>query len=435
MISTGCPKVRPVVRRVLGVLMCVLAVGALGLVAWGKRQSRPALLDEAIMLADANELDAAELRVREYLRNDPDRDSAHLLLAQILLARIERTSTPADQRLPAIAQEALDHLNRVHPYNPRMVAAFELSRGKALHRLMRFDEAEKCWLAALKVDPSQSEAGLRLLDLYYLEGRQEESRQLALSIFRCERDPLERKNLLLDLVRQDVRPPAPGSVAQGFEKVIQQHPGEFYGGIALGLAETRSGQIENGIDRLRQLVRDHPDRVEAWDGLLTALDESAQAGDLESVFDNIPAALKASPRLAKYRARVAQGKQWSRAVELYRQALEAEPHNRIVEYRLSRALRFVGEKADAEQIELRLRGRDAAIDEIRPLYDQAVENSEQSTQARTGLFQRIAGVRERMRLLDEARAWHQLILLNDPANEVSARALARLGDENKVGAL
>ena len=84
---------------------------------------------------------------------------------------------------------------------------------------------------------------------------------------------------------------------------------------------------------------------------------------------------------------------------------------------------------------MRLRGRDAAIDEIRPLYDQAVENSEQSTQARTGLFQRIAGVRERMWLLDEARAWHQLILLDDPANEVSVRALARLGNENKVGAL
>ena len=46
--------------------------------------------------------------------------------------------------------------------------------------------------------------------------------------------------------------------------------------LALGLAETRAGEVDGGIDRLRRVVRTHPDRVEAWDCLLTALDESGQ---------------------------------------------------------------------------------------------------------------------------------------------------------------
>jgi tetratricopeptide (TPR) repeat protein len=435
MISTDRSKVRLVARRVLGVMICALAVGAVGLVAWGKRQSRPALLDEAIMLADANELDVAELKVREYLRNDPDRGAARLLLAQILLAQIDRTFSPAGEQSFTIAQQALDHLSRVHPYNPRMTTAFELSRGKALYRLMRFDEAEECWLAALKVDPSQSEAGLGLLNLYYLEGRQEESRQLALRLFRFERDRLERTRLLLELVKQDARPPAPGSIALGFEPVIRRHPGEFHGAIALGLAETRSGQVDNGIDRLRRAVRDHRDRIEAWDSLLTALDELDLVDELQEVLNGVPSVLQRSPRLAKHRARVAQGRQWNKAVEFYRQALAVEPRNRVVEYRLSRALRLLGEKAEAERIELRLRGREVAIQEIRKLYDLADKHPDPPVGLGTDLIQSIAGERERMQLVDEARAWHQLVLLDDPKNDVSVRALARLGNQDRPGNL
>jgi tetratricopeptide (TPR) repeat protein len=298
---------------------------------------------------------------------------------------------------------------------------------------MRFDEAEQAWLAALEVDPSKSEAGLGLLNLYYLEGRQEEGRRLALRLLRFERDPLERKRVLLELVRQDARPPAPGSVVLGFEPVIRQHPGEFHGAIALGLAETRSGQVDNGIDRLRQVVRDHRDRIEAWDSLLIALDESGQVNDLEEVLKDVPSVLQMSPRLAKYRARVAEGRQWNKAVEFYRQALAVEPYNGIVEYRLSRALRLLGEKVEAEKIELRLRGRDAAVQEIRPLYDLATETPEPPARLCTDLFQRIAAARERTQLLDEARAWHKLVLLNDPKNEVSVNALARLGNEESNG--
>ena len=120
---------------------------------------------------------------------------------------------------------------------------------------------------------------------------------------------------------------------------------------------------------------------------------------------------------------------WKQAVELYRQAQVAEPYNRVVEYRLSRALRHVGETAEADRIETRLRSRDVANEEIRPLYDQAIKTSSLGTRPNTELYQRIAEARERMQLLDEVRAWHQLVLQDDPNNKISLAALARLGDE------
>ena len=87
-------------------------------------------------------------------------------------------------------------------------------------------------------------------------------------------------------------------------------------------------------------------------------------------------------------------------------AQAAEPYNRVVEYRLSRAVRHNGETAEAEQIEQRVRRRDLAIQEIRPLYDEATETPGLGTRHHTELYQRIADVRERMQLPEEARAWH-----------------------------
>ena len=141
----------------------------------------------------------------------------------------------------------------------------------------------------------------------------------------------------------------------------------------------------------------------------------------------LPTALVDSPRLCKHRARIAQGSRWKEAVDLYRRAQAGGPYDRVVEYRLSRALRHVGETAEAERIEQRLRRRDVAIQEIRPLYDRATTTPGLGVRPHPELYQRIAEARERMQLPDEARAWHRLVLRDDPKNEVSLAALARLG--------
>ena len=61
---------------------------------------------------------------------------------------------------------------------------------------MRFDEAEAAWLEALRIDPTAPEVGWNLLALYYVQGREEEARRLALRLYRVEPDPHDRASLL-----------------------------------------------------------------------------------------------------------------------------------------------------------------------------------------------------------------------------------------------
>jgi len=429
-LSQGAPRARTI-RRVLTGLMVALGVCVLGWIAWQAFRSRPAL-DEAVKLAEAGRYDEAEAKLRARLAADPDDGASHLLLAQLALKRGDSPETHGGRSREEWARLALDHLRCVHPSNPRMEVTFQLCRGRALDHLLRFDEAEAAWLEALKLDPTAPEAGWHLLNRYYLQGREEEARRLALRLYEVEPDPHDRVLLLLELVRPDARPPDPGLIVKLLEPVVHQHPDDLHSGVAVGLAGVRAGQVEDGIEQLRRVVQIHPDRVEAWEGLLTGLDESGQIDIMEEELERLPAALAESPRLVKHRARVAQGSnRWREAVELFRRAQVAEPYNRVIEYRLSRALRHVSETAEADRLEQRVRRRDVAIQELRPLYAQAIAIPGLGSRAHAGLYQRIAETRERMQLRDEARAWHRLVLRDDPKNPASLAALERLSDESE----
>jgi tetratricopeptide (TPR) repeat protein len=419
-------------RLALAVLTISVGLGGPILGVWPWLRSIPSL-DDAIALAGDGQLDAAEAKVRARLAADPDDGAAHLLMAQIILKRPDPPSSAAERSPSPSGRVALEHLARVRPRNPTMAVMFHLARGNALARVLRLDEAEAAWLAALRVDPAAAEVGWNLLSLYYAQSREEEARRLALRLYRVEPDLHDRASLLLELLRPDARPPAPGSVIKVFGPVLRHHPGEFHSALALGLARTRANQVEEGIAQLRRVVQSHPDRVEAWDGLLTGLDESGQVDLMEEELEQAPSDLSGSPRLLKHRARVAQGgNRWKEAVDLYRRARAAEPFNRVVEYRLSRALRHVGETAEADRIEQRVRRRDVAIQDLRPLYDRATDIPDLGVRPYIDLYQRIADARERMQLLDEARAWHRLVLGHDPKNEISLAALARLGEERDL---
>jgi tetratricopeptide (TPR) repeat protein len=409
-----------------------VAVGVGGL-AWGVRQSSrsSSSLDEAIGLAEAGRLVEAEAKVRARLATDPDAAAAHLLLAQIILKRPDQPSPPSERCPSPSGQEALDHLDRVHAQNPSMAVIFHLCRGDALKRLMRFDDAEADWLEALRIDTTAPEVGWNLLNLYYLQGREEESRRLALRLYRVEPDPHDRATLLVELLRRDVRPPAPGSIERLLEPVVRHNPSDLHTAVAMGLALTRANKVEMGIDQLRSVVRTHPDRVEAWDAFLTGLDESGQVDIMEEELERLPAGLSEAPRLLKHRARIAQdGNRWRQAADLFRRARADEPSNRVVEFRLSRALRHAGETAEAGRIEEHVRRREIALQELRPLFDKATATPDLGRRPYPELYHQIAEARERMQLPEEARAWHRMVLGNDPKNEVSLAALARLGNES-----
>ena len=212
-----------------------------------------------------------------------------------------------------------------------------------------------------------------------------------------------------------------------FEPVVRHQPGEFRSALALGLAMTRASRIDAGIDQLRRVVQSHPGSVEAWDCLLTGLDESGQVDILEEEIERLPSAVSESARLSKHRARVAQGRQ---PIEGGRQPLPPGPYGRA---------RQPGRRVPAQPAPCATwvsptrpigsssaSGAGMSPSRNCPLYEQAAATPDLGIRPHAELYQRIAAVRERMELPEEAGAWHRLVLDNDPNNEVSRAALARL---------
>ena len=67
-----------------------------------------------------------------------------------------------------------------------------------------------------------------------------------------------------------------------------------------------------------------------------------------------------------------------------------------------------------------------AFKQTRPVYLEAFAIQTLGLEPRPELYHRLAGLREQMGRLDEARAWHRLVLRDVPDDAPSLAALARL---------
>ena len=414
--------------RFFALVSVVVLVASAGLVWAVRSSSRPApTLEPIARLASSGSFDAAEAALGELLREHPDFDDAHLLEAQLKLDRPEPPTNQGERPDPAPAIQALEHLAKVRPGASRRDALVLLYRGKAEYRMARLDQAEASWLDALKIDPAVPEAGWCLLEMYYLEGRGEKARPLALRLHEAELDPRDRVQFLLELLRQDARPMAPDSAVQWFEPAARQAPDDLHVGLTLGLALARTGQSDRGLELLGRLAHDHPESADAWDAWLVGLDAVGDVEQMEKIIQTLPPAMAGSARFARHEARLAQERgDFPKAVADYRRALEASPLDRAIEYRLARVLRLAGDVAEAERIE---RDREKFLDagrEVRPLYDEANAIPNLGVVPRTDVYRRIADLRERMGLPEEARAWNRLILQHRPGDPAGVAAIARL---------
>ena len=401
-------------RRTLAILVATpLAVAALFALLWVVLRPTPSLA-EAAALAEAKRFDEAEAIVDRLLRDDPSRSDARMLAAQLALDRPAPAGRENETPDPKPALLALDHLAHVKMPNSKADDAYltmlvALNRGKAQYRLGRLDEAEKNWLEVIRLDPNFPEAGWFLLETYYLQGRLEEARRLALRLHGVETDPHDRVQYLLELVREDAQPTAPASIVALFEKVVARSPEDIRANIALGSALIRAGQTDRGVDILRQRVKAHPDRPEAWDAWLTGLDDAGQVETLATVLQRLPEAIAASPGMAKHKGRAAQERgDWKAAADDYRKALEVEPPDHRVEYRLARALRNAGAIEEAEPLEAKHNAFTEARQEVRALYELANADKTLGTRPRPDLYLRLAENRAKMGLAEEAEAWKRL---------------------------
>jgi tetratricopeptide (TPR) repeat protein len=396
-----------------------------------RHRHRPDLA-QAIALAEANHFDEAEALVRDYIRRDPGSNEARMLAGQLALNRPVPPVPEGQLPDPKPAVIALEHLRRIKPDNPYLAALVELYRGKAEYRLGRLDAAETAWLAALQHDPRVPEAGWHLLELYYLGGRTEDARRLALRLHAVEPDPGDRVRYLLELLRQDTHPPAPASLVNWFRPIVANNPDEVHARLALGVALARAGSVEEGKEVLRPVLENSPESPEGWEAWLTVLDESGEVEQLAAAVDHLPGTLADSPQFARYRARIFQERgDWKSAERVYRLALQAAPADHRLQYRLIRVLRNNGRIEEAERIERAYATYLSAKEEALPVYDEASAIKNHGLKPHRELYQRIADLRERLSLPDEALAWHRLVLLDEPQN---SRSLAKVSELSRSGA-
>jgi hypothetical protein len=89
-------------------------------------------------------------------------------------------------------------------------------------------------------------------------------------------------------------------------------------------------------------------------------------------------------------------------------------------------LRVVGRIDQAEQFDRKVRAAQSARDEILALYQQADAEQDLGIVPHPELYHRLADLRERMGRIDEAVAWHHVVLKQSPKDPISHAALLRL---------
>ena len=311
--------------------------------------------------------------------------------------------------------------------NASVSAFVRLYEGKAYSAMGRNETAEASWREALRIDPMVPEAGWNLLGLYQVQRRRDDAHRLALDLLSREPDPLDRVQLLLELVRQDAQPISADSLIATLSPIVEQNPDDPCTASALGYAYVKNSRVDEGLPILRRVVDRFPDHRFAWDVLLSSLDESGTAEEFAKDLERLPAAIADDPRFIKHRAALAfREKDWARSADGYLIAHHQDLSHGQVLYRLCQTLRLAGRANLLGRYEQRFQVYRAAADHCGDLYKEANAISPLDASHHAELFHRLARLREEMGRPDEAAAWHRLVLDALPDDPTSLAALERL---------
>jgi tetratricopeptide (TPR) repeat protein len=405
-----------------GLIAMVLGFSALGALAiWLAAQARTSSvldLDAVRRLAAAGGHQQALAEVEAHLRVQPDDAWARVIAAELALDQ----PTPEPER-------ALEHLGLFRSGDPILHARAKLAEGKALYLARRYDQSEACWLEALQLDPKVPEAAWALLDLYYLEGRGEEARRLALRQHAIEPDPRDRARFLVELVRQDAEPPDPASIVAWFEPAVRHRPAELHAALALGLALVHSSRVADGLEILSTWVKQVPESADAWDALLQGLNAAGRSGPLAEIWREAPAAIRDDPLFARHEGNAAQARgDWPGAARAFRLAWTTRPDELTAAYRLARALHALGRHEEAAGCDRFVREAQAAMDEIPGLYVQLKALPDLGLRPHPAISQQLAENRDRLGRREEASAWRHLDLGPTPGTAGTAASSSTATD-------
>jgi tetratricopeptide (TPR) repeat protein len=408
---------------VLGAVLAAISIGT----------PAPRNLEEISSKMRAGEFDVALRELGVYLRENSGDDRAKLMTAQAIIERVEavkkKDESKSNVKYESECNRALKYLESTRFKDSKRRAEVALWKGKAMYHSGRWGRAEVYWKEALDLDPRIPEAGWALLDLYYVEYREDEAHDLAMRLYKVEPDPRDRANLLLELIRREAQLPDPESIVNMLKEIVLIDPDDLHAQLALGLAYVKNSRLETGLGILREAERKHPDRVEVWDVSLTAL-EIADPDGLAAALNRMPERFRSDPRFAYFYGRVAQDKlDWKTAIVEYRRAWETRPYDSRLAYRLSRALRLMGNDDESRSFAKQFEGRIGAIEsarkQIRDIYVEATSTPNLGIVNRPSIYEKLASLRERMGRDDEAALWREM------SAKISANAAGEVEQKSK----
>ncbi len=379
---------------VLGVT--ILVAGSV--LVWKRHWLDPEhLWDQAQAFLRAGKVDQAESSLVWIRRLRPPTVSDLMLEAQVAIARGD-------------VDKALGFLAKVPPKDPLFSEACLLA-GRLERKRKRVRVAEGHFLQALKASPTLIGAHKELIYLYGVQLRRREVdaefRALSKSTHLTHHDLFTWAQTHFSQWSPDI--------AIDLQSYVDADPDDRHSRLALiELLVDQPGQSS----RVSQLLSSFP--PQDADALALRIAQALFENRLDDAESFLSQGPGDHPTIARYRGRLALiRRDLGSAVIAFRQALSAEPYDRVSTFELGQALALKGDSANADIYLTRAR----RLNEVYNLVNQ-VRSPDHENRA-LDLF-RLANAFEAAGLLDEARHWYTLALARDPLNPEAQRALYRL---------
>ncbi len=394
-------------RRIGGAaLAAFLAVAASVWVLFGRGGSIPADMESIRREIVAGRLDRAEAGLVRLLARSPHDDTAWLMLG-------------GTRRIAGRPVEARAAFDRVKGPGPAWTEA-RTQVAEILIQDRQAAGAEDVLREVVARDPRAVEARRRMAYLLVLEAREEEARAVLRELYHL--DPDARHLVTMVGLRADDS----GGRDQSRELLdfLEKTPGDSILRRARGLGLLRLGKPAEArplLEAAAPAIEDDPI------GRVALAECRLATGDLAGVDAALGPEPAPGPERARWRLIRGQVEESRGSIDLaiaeYRKALDANPDDRVVLYRLGQALVRRGRGDEGQPLmaraeAVRIRGITLVLE-----IDRCLRGG-----VDPGLFEQIAGLCRDSGLMAEARGWFEQSIRLDPTRTLAQAELAKIAE-------
>ncbi|WP_169975529.1 tetratricopeptide repeat protein [Tautonia rosea] len=331
--------------------------------AWWFWRDRPFRMDEIRQAVQRERFDEAGDLLQTHLARSPYDAEARIMLARVKAARGDLLG-------------CVTELGRVPPWDPNKPEAL-YREGQAALQADRADLAEAAWLACVQDDPLHptppelhSDAGLELIKLYILEGRQVEAEAFIWDEYELA-DWVDRPTLLSMRIRLELERINPTDVAKTLARYVDAAPDDWNARLGLARALETLGRPAEADRHLQTTLEQRPNEPRVWGTLLEILAERGDEESLRKTIARIPAEVEDDVRIWLHRGSVLEREgDLSQAADSYAEAIRIDPNGASGHYRLGQLLNRLGRHDEAEEHLARNRTIQQARSDLRDAYSE-----------------------------------------------------------------